>query len=87
MLATTLEDDDSPPANLDKLEQQYEKTFKGNDYSRTLEIAKKMNELIEPKHIETGTTLCCLRSRVKSFERLIKDMDLYCNLVGLFVKE
>ena len=54
--------DDDPPANYDNLKEQLDKAYEGKDYAAALDIAERMNGLVEPQHLETLYNIACLHS-------------------------
>ncbi|KPJ59232.1 MAG: hypothetical protein AMJ46_12075 [Latescibacteria bacterium DG_63] len=45
--------EDEKPAHLDQLQLRFDEAWEDEDYSKAIEIAREMNEIIEPMHVET----------------------------------
>ncbi len=53
-----------PITEYEKLHQQLEEAYKGERIAEAIEIAEKMNEIVEPRHINCLYNLACLHCRL-----------------------
>ena len=77
--ATNVRADEATPDDFDKLKVQFDQAYQAQDYPQALELAEKMNELIEPQYVETLYNIACLHCLLghkdQSYQWLEKAVD------------